>query len=419
MGEYKIIGGNKLQGEIQIEGAKNSVLPILASTILNRGESVIKNVPMLKDTKIALQILESLGCTYKVEETTVIINSKNINNFNIPMELVKKMRSSIIFMGALISTLNRCVVSYPGGCKLGKRPIDLHINSLKKLNIQIKQEEDLIYCKTDEIIGNTISLKFPSVGATENIMLASVFCKGETIILNGAREPEIVDLQNYLNKAGANIIGAGTNKIIIKGVKKLNNVEHTVIPDRIVAGTYLVAGVMTKGEILLSNVNCDHLTNITEIIKKTGSQIKCYDNNKILIKGSEVIKSINNIETNPHPKTPTDMQSQFMAMLSIANGRSKIKENLFENRNKQIIELKKMGANIYEICEKTSMINGVLQLNGRTVYAQDLRAGASLILAGLVAEGETTVKNSEHIERGYVKIEEKLSGVGANIKFIE
>ncbi len=417
MGEYRIIGGNALHGEIQIEGAKNAVLPILASTILNRGENVIKNVPMLKDTEIALEILNSLGCSYKKEGTTVIINSENINNFNIPVELVKKMRSSIIFMGALISVLNQCILSYPGGCKLGKRPIDLHIDNLKKLNINIEQKDDLIYCETNEVIGNTINLSFPSVGATENLILASVFAKGETVILNGAKEPEIVDLQEFLNKAGANIKGAGTDKIVIKGVKKLNDVKHTVMPDRIVAGTYLVAGVMTKGEILISGVNCNHLKNITEVIQKTGSTIKQYDNNKILIKGNEVIKCIDVIETNPHPKTPTDMQSQFMSMLSIADGRSKIKENLFENRNKQVTELVKMGANIYQVCNKTSVVNGVKQLEGKTVYAQDLRAGASLILAGLVAKGETVVKNSEHIERGYVKIEEKLSKVGAKIKF--
>ncbi len=418
MGAYRIVGGNRLEGTIDIEGAKNAVLPILASTILNKGESILKNVPMLRDTKIALEILEHLGCTYSIEGTTVIVNSKNINNFNMPIELVKQMRSSIIFMGALLSAIGECKISLPGGCKLGKRPIDLHLDNLKKLNVEILQKDDIIYAKTNGVVGNRINLTFPSVGATQNLILASVFCDSETIILNPAKEPEIIDLQNYLNEAGAKVVGAGTDKIVIKGVKKLNDVVYNIMPDRIVAGTYLVAGVMTAGEILLNNINYNDMKNITEIIEKTGAKIKVYDNNKILVQGNEKIKSINKIETNPHPKTPTDMQSQFMAMLSIARGRSRIKENLFENRNKQIIELVKMGADIYQIDSTTSVINGVSGLQGKTVYAQDLRGGASLILAGLVASGETKVENSEHIQRGYVKIEEKLSNIGANIKYI-
>ncbi len=419
MGEYKVIGGNKLYGEVTVEGAKNAVLPILASTILNKGQNVIHNVPMLLDTKIALQILEYLGCTYKIEGNTVTIDSSGVNNFDMPIELVKKMRSSIIFMGALISVFKECNISSPGGCKLGKRPIDLHLKNLKQLNININDEGDTIICNTNEIIGNTIELSFPSVGATENLILASVFAKGETVIKNPAQEPEIIDLQNFLNRAGANIKGAGTNEIVIKGVKRLLDVEYTVMPDRIVAGTYLVGAIMTKGDILLSNVNCSDMQPIIDVLKQTGVRIKKYDKeNKISLSSYGIINAIEKIETNPHPKTPTDMQSQFCAMLSIANGKSIVIENLFEDRNKHVAELNKMGANITDLDNRTFIIDGVDELTGQIVEAKDLRGGASLILAGLVAKGETVIKNSEHIERGYVEIQKKLRNLGANIKYI-
>lgn len=420
MGEYIINGGSKLFGELEIEGAKNAVLPILASTILIRGECKIRNVPMLRDTETIIEILEYLGCFVKIDGSTMSINSKNVKKFDVPIELMKKMRSSIIFMGALLSIFNKCIISYPGGCNLGKRPIDLHIDNLKKMNISIKNEDELIICETEKIEKAIINLKFPSVGATENLILASVFVNGETIINNPAKEPEIVDFVNFLNKAGAKIKGAGTEKIIIKGVSKLYDVDYCVMPDRIVAGTFLVAGLMTKGELTLKNVNCKDLKNISKIFERAGSNVKYYEKENIIkLIGGKKIKSIDKIITNPHPEIPTDMQSQFMAMLSTADGQSIIKENLFESRDKQMYELNHMGANIKKLEKNEYVINGVEKLTGREVKAEDLRGGASLILAGLIAEGTTIVKNSEYIERGYVKIEEKLKELGASIKFIE
>ncbi len=418
MGEFNITGGHKLHGELKILGAKNSILPILAGTILNKGESIISNVPRLSDTFIALEILEHLDCTYTFEKDILIINSSNVSNNVIPIDLVQKMRSSIIFLGSLISLFGYCKICYPGGCKLGKRPIDLHLDNLKKLGVTILEVDDILICTANKIIGADLNLTFPSVGATENLILASVFCLGETNIINPAKEPEIIDLVHFLNSMGCNIQGVGTNCITIKGVSSLYNCEHKVVSDRIVAGTYLVAAAITDGSILLDNVNISYLQSTLDVLNQLGYYIRSYEkDNKVFITTQNKKLSLPLLETKPYPGFPTDMQSQFMALLCVSNGVSTIKETLFESRNMNVSELNKLGANIIIGENQTSIITGVNNLVGNTVYAKDLRGGASLIIAGLVASGVTTVKNSEHIERGYEDITRDLTILNGNITY--
>jgi UDP-N-acetylglucosamine 1-carboxyvinyltransferase len=417
MGRYHIIGGSKICGEVKINGAKNSVLPILASTILNKGISVVRNCPRISDTFIAVEILESLGCNVIYEGTTITVDSRNLDNLEIPEHLIRSMRSSILFLGGLLGRFNEVKIGYPGGCELGLRPIDLHIKGIKKLGADVIDEHGFIVCTAKELIGTHINLDFPSVGATENLMIASVLAHGETIISNSAKEPEVVDLENFLNGMGANIKGAGTDTIYIKGVKKLHDVDHTVIPDRIVAGTYLIASAISNGEILLENVDTDSLSIVTSKLTETGCTIKSY-NNKIHLKAPNTLLSIDKFLTHPHPGFPTDIQPMFVTLLSLAEGVSTVTETVFESRNKHISELSRMGADISLSRDgMTFFINGVKKLYGTTVAAKDLRGGASLILAGLVAEGETIVTDSIHVERGYEDIEIVLSSLGANIRF--
>lgn len=417
MGKYIINGGKILNGEVYISGAKNSVLPILAGTVLNGGITVLKNVPIISDTFVALDILKKLGCLVYFEKNKLIIDSSYINTTVVPEELVKKMRSSIIFLGSLLARFKKAEIGYPGGCKLGKRPIDLHINSLKKLNINI-EENGSIFAKADDILPNTINLSFASVGATQNIILASIFSNGETIIKNCAKEPEIVDLQNFLNNMGASISGAGTDTIYIKGVKELKKYsEYTIMPDRIEAGTFLCLACCNGGKITVKNVVPSHIKYITNLLKKLGCEIDI-KKDSITIERKGEIKNIDFLETAPYPLFPTDLQPQFMTTLAIANGNSILKESIFEARNKHIKELNKFGANIKED-ENIFLINGISKFKAANVYAEDLRGGAALIIAGLCAEGESTIFNSEYIMRGYENIEKKLQKIGANIKYIE
>lgn len=418
MGKYIIKGGNKLNGEVFISGAKNAVLPILASTVLNSGICILKNVPMLLDTFVAMDILRDLGCKVTYGENTVVINSKDMNKTNVKEELVKKMRSSIIFLGAIISRFKEASISYPGGCNLGKRPIDFHLEAFKKLGIKIDDNQNLIKASVNEIKENTIDLPFASVGATQNIILASIFVRGKVVIKNCAKEPEIIDMVKFLRKMGANIYGEGTDTITIKGVEKLKDiVEYTVMPDRIEAGTFLCMSAITNGNIKVNGIAPHYLSSLTDILEQMGCEI-IKNKESIKIKNIKNLKCIDFLETKPYPYFATDLQPQIMALLSTLDGISVIKENIFEARNKHIPELNKMGCNILED-NNIFVINGVNSLTGKNVFAKDLRGGASLIMAGLFAEGETVVDGACYINRGYEYLDKKLSILGADIKYIE
>ena len=360
-----------------------------------------------------IKILTSLGAKVELDGDILTVDSNLINSISLPEELVREMRSSIIFMGALLARYGEAVLSYPGGCEIGPRPIDLHLKSLRQMGATIVESHGFIYCKADGLIGSDIQLDYPSVGATENIMLAAVTADGITIIRNAAREPEIIDLQDYLNKAGCHVKGAGSSIIVIEGVKKLQACEHRIIPDRIVAGTYMVAAAVTKGEVVLKNIVVDHLQSIIAKIKETGTKI-IVDKNDIKIIGPEKINPIEMLQTLPFPGFPTDMQAQFMALLSIAGGTSIIYETVFENRFKHAEELTRMGASI-KTFGNVAVIKGVNELTGAKVFAKDLRGGAALVLAGLIARGVTEVENIYHVNRGYENLYLNLQKLGANI----
>ncbi|MDR1558860.1 MAG: UDP-N-acetylglucosamine 1-carboxyvinyltransferase [Clostridiales bacterium] len=417
MGVYHITGGKKLYGQLKVGGGKNAILPILASVVLNGSESVIHNCPKISDTLVSIEMLQSIGCKVKQEGETLIVDSSTADNWNVPAQLVREMRSSFIFLGGVLSRFGKCNISYPGGCALGERSIDLHLMALRKLGATIIEEHGFIYCSADKLVGTRINLSKPSVGATENIMLSAVFAEGETIIDNPAREPEIKDLEIFLNGMGADISGAGDSRIHIRGVKKLHAVEHTVMPDRIVAGTFLTAAAITGGKIRLTRINPEHLYPITSKLAETGCAVRM-ENNSVYLEAPAKLRSIELI-TNPHPGFPTDMQPQFMALLTLADGVSVIKETVFESRNRHIAELKRMGADISLTDGMTFIARGVKKLNGATVEAMDLRGGAALILAGLAAEGKTTVTNSHFVERGYEQFEDSLNAVGADVVFEE
>lgn len=413
MAKYVIEGGKRLEGEICIDGAKNAALPIIAATILSGKESVIHNCPNISDVKTMVEILRHLGCTVIWNNKTLIINSMNIDRYDVPDRLVRKMRSSIIVLGALLGRFRQGQVSYPGGCPLGARPIDLHLKAFKDMGVGIVEDHGFIICKESVLRGAKIHLDFPSVGATENIMLAAVLAKGTTTIHNAAKEPEIKDLQDFLNDMGAKIKGSGSDTIIIEGVEKLNGAEFSVMPDRIIAGTYLVAGAMNKGEITLTNVDPNHLTSITSKLRETGCCI-IEKNDEIYLRSPDVLKSIDLIRTLPYPGFPTDMQAQFMALLTTAKGTSVIQETVFESRYKHAIELIRLGANI-KLEGRIAIIKGVSSLQGATVEANDLRGGAALVLAGLIADGITEVRNIEHINRGYSNLVQDMQLLGAKI----
>lgn len=413
MSKYIIQGGKKLNGSIRIGGAKNSVLPIFAATILSGKESIIYDCPILKDVEIMIDILKVLGCKVKREGHTIIIDSSDVINYEVPDILVKKMRSSIVLLGALIARLGKAKICFPGGCDIGPRPIDLHLKGLEQLGVKINESYGIIYCEASDLYGNDIHLDYPSVGATENIILASIFAKGTTIIRNAAKEPEIVDLQNFLNKLGAKISGAGTNNIRIEGVESLSSGEHTIIPDRIVAGTYLAAAASSGGNIVLENVNIEHLQPIIAKLKETGCSIKM-NSNTIHLVAPKRLRAIDTIRTLPYPGFPTDMQAPIMALLCRARGTSIIIETVFENRFKHVEDLVCMGADI-KVDGRTAVIRGKTKLTGTNVTARDLRGGAALVIAGLYAEGTTVIDGIEHIDRGYEDLHINLQQVGAEI----
>ena len=412
MKRYVIEGGRKLEGTTYVSGSKNASLPIIAATILNGEISKLYNVPNIHDTKMMYIILKILGCKIKKSNNKIVIDSSKIKEVEIPENLMQEMRSSVIIAGALLARKKEAIFTYPGGCDIGSRPIDLHIKAFEKLGIKVEEESGYIHCKADEIVGNDIGLDFPSVGATENVMLASVFAKGTTRIINAAMEPEIIDLQNALNSMGAKISGAGTNNIIIKGVEKLKNLSYNIIPDRIEAGTLLCAAAITGGNITLQKVIPQHIETLTNKLQEMGCSLKI-SKNEIILKAPKRLKPVD-VKTLPYPGFPTDMQSVLGTTVAVAKGTSIITENIFENRFKYLSELKKMGAKV-TIEGRTAVIKGVRKLSKANVRATDLRGGAALVIAGLNAKGRTTVENIEYILRGYEDFDSKLQSLGANI----
>ena len=424
MGEYRIQGGNRLKGEVRIGGSKNAVLPIFAAMVLNSSENILHNCPLIQDTFISIEILKHIGCTVTVEKgrngdrfsNTVIVDSSKARNWNVPEEFTNQMRSSVLFMGSLLGRFGKADINFPGGCKLGNRPIDMHIKSLKKMGAAIRTG-DMLCCRTIQLQGTQIHLDFPSVGATENIMLAAVLAAGETSILNAAREPEIVDLEHFLNGMGAKVKGAGTGTIVIEGVEALHSVEHSVMPDRIVAGTYLTAAAVTGGEVSLIDIWPKDIIPVTAKLTEMGCKIS-ETGNTVTLKAPPRLQYVSKLETSPHPGFPTDLQAPFVTALALADGTSIVAENIFSCRSGHIPELQRMGADIMVMQDgRNFVVRGVERLKGISVEATDLRCGAALILAGLAAEGETIVTKSHHVERGYQQIELDFKDLGADIQY--
>lgn len=405
-----------LNGTVRIDGAKNAVLPIIAATLLVEGKSVLRSVPNLRDVHVISDLIRHLGADVEYKDGSLYVDSSNINTCEAPYDLVKKMRASFLVMGPLLARFNHTKISMPGGCAIGTRPIDLHLKGFKALGAEINMDHGFVEAKADKLVGNKLYLDFPSVGATQNIMMTAVLAEGTTIIENAAEEPEIVDLANFLNEMGASVRGAGTNTIKIKGVKKLHGAEHTIIPDRIEASTYMVAAAMTKGDVTLENIILDHLKPVIAKLKEAGAKVEEAENSVRVI-GPEVIKPID-VKTLPHPGFPTDVQAQFMAMLTVAEGTGVVIETVFENRFMHVNEFNRMGANI-KIDGRSAVVNGVEQLVGADVRATDLRAGAALILCGLIADGVTNIGEIYHIQRGYVDIDKKFRALGGNVEIVE
>lgn len=423
LGGYKlekliIHGGNRLEGTVKISGAKNAVLPIIAASLLGQSPSLLEEVPDLEDVRTISKVLCQLGVNVVNKGNDVLyIDSSKITSCEAPYELVRKMRASFLIMGPLLARCGHAKISLPGGCAIGTRPIDLHLKGFEALGAQIEIGHGYIEAKAPNgLTGAKIYLDFPSVGATENIIMAASMAKGQTIIENPAHEPEIIDLANYLNMMGANIRGAGTNVIKIEGVERLEGKNYTIIPDRIEAGTYMVAAAMTKGDVYIENAISEHLKPVIAKLKEANVEI-IEDINGIRVRGNGLLKAVD-IKTLPYPGFPTDMQAQFMAMCTIADGTSVVSETVFENRFMHVDELKRMGANI-KIEGRSAVVEGVQQLTGCEVKATDLRAGAAMVLAGLVAEGETRVGCIHHIDRGYDGLVNKLCGLGADIARVD
>jgi len=415
---YKIIieGGNRLFGEVEISGAKNAVLPIMAATILCDQPVKIKNVPNLKDVNTFIELLKILGCEVSYNNKELFIDPTSINNFTAPYELVKTMRASILVLGPLVAKFGKAKVSLPGGCAIGSRPVNFHISAMEKLGATIDVVEGYIHVNAKKLQGTKYTFDIPSVTGTENVMMAAVFTNGETIIENAACEPEVVDVANFLIKMGAKIEGAGTDIIRIKGVNSLKGCEYEVIPDRIEAGTFMVAAGITEGNILLKNCILEHLTSVVSKLEDSGVKI-VEENNGIRVIGPSEIKAVD-IQTAPYPGFPTDMQAQLMALMCYSSGLSVITETIFENRFMHANELMRMGADIY-IQGNCAIIRGKNTLSGAKLMASDLRASASLILAGLRAVGKTEVSRIYHLDRGYEQFDKKLEKLNANIKRIK
>ena len=408
-------GGNRLVGSVKTSGAKNAVLPIIAASILGTSPSRLDEIPALEDVRTICAVLECLGIKVDASEPNALkVDSTEITSCEAPYELVRSMRASFLVMGPLLARKGYARISQPGGCAIGTRPIDLHLKGFEALGVKIEQGHGYIEASApDGMVGANIYLDFPSVGATENIMLAAAMATGTTVLANPAEEPEIVDLANYLTQRGARVRGAGTNIITIEGVSELHGVQHSVIPDRIEAGTYMIAAAMTGGDVIIENVLPEHQKPLIAKLREAGALVE-EDIDRIHVASDGKLKAVD-IKTLPYPGFPTDMQAQMMAMLAIAEGRSKVTETVFENRFMHVVELNRMGADI-TTDGRSAVITGPAHLTGCTVRATDLRAGAAMILAGLVAEGATEICDIYHIDRGYEEIVGKLRNLGADIE---
>ncbi len=416
MDYFRIQGGSPLKGTVDIRGAKNSVLPILAATLLIKGECVIHNCPMLSDVANTIRILQYLGASVHREGSTLIVNTQSLERCDVPESLMKEMRSSILFLGALAARQGNACVYLPGGCEIGLRPVDMHIAGLEALHYRVSCDGCNICLYGDDVAANKVVLPFPSVGATENLILASVFLKGRTTIINAAREPEIEDLCRFLNSAGAHISGALSPVIEIEGVSALHTVTHTVIPDRVEAATVMCAAAMTKGDLLIRHICLSHLASVIDVFQQTGCDITL-DKSSLRIKAAKRLRRVKNITTMTYPGFPTDCQAPVCAMLTTANGTSVITETIFENRMMHIPQLLRFGADI-ALKNQVAVINGVKSLHAADAICPDLRGGAALLLAALAAEGTSVIKNISHIDRGYENIEAMFRSTGAAIERI-
>ncbi|MDF2907187.1 MAG: murA2 [Herbinix sp.] len=420
MSSIEVIGGKQLKGELNIQGSKNAALPVIAATILNKGTTVLKNCPKILDVYHMVSILEELGCTTYWDGNTLNVDSSNATSTSVPEEFVTKMRSSILFLGSLLGRHNEVTIAYPGGCSIGKRPIDYHLKAIKKMNVtqEFTGENDaMIHCHSGRILGADIFLEFPSVGATQNVILTAVLSEGTTRIFNAAREPEVIEVCNYLIAAGARICGKGTAFIEIEGVKQLHDVEFRLSSDRIVAGTYMAAVAATGGNVVFTNTPVSHLESTLRVLRRVGCSIDITED-RVALHSRQRPLPFEVLKTQPYPGFPTDMQSQLMTVLCLADGKSTIVEEIFESRFQNIDDLRKMGAQIsLDAKENKVIITGVKQLTGAIVEAHDLRGGAALVIAGLAADGTTIVRDATSIERGYEDICRDLAVIGAQIRY--
>lgn len=416
MARYVIVGGNSLQGSVRIKGAKNSALALLSASILTQDKVTLRDCPDISDIVNMLSILGGLGCKCTFDDMAITIDSSTLDSAEIENNTAKKIRSSVFLLGAMLSRRKRAKIAYPGGCNIGLRPIDIHIDGLRKLGVEIVETQDALECDATHAHSGYMRLKIPSVGATENLIMASVFLQGKTVIDNCAKEPEIVDLQNMLVAMGAKVSGVEEGRAVIEGVECLHGVDYKVLPDRIVAGTYLIATAMCKGEITLDNVRWQHLEALTSKLANNSCNIT-YKDDKITLYCDNVLSNLPSISTGYYPDFPTDLQSQYLAMMTVGRGRGEIIENLFEDRFKVAGQLRLMGAHV-NIQGNRAIVDGVSSLKGATVKACDLRGGAALVLAGLVAKGTTIVEDIYHIDRGYEDMATILSSLGADIKRI-
>ncbi|MBQ2769261.1 MAG: UDP-N-acetylglucosamine 1-carboxyvinyltransferase [Clostridia bacterium] len=417
MDKYIVEGGSKLYGKVEVQSAKNSVLPLLAASILTDEQVKIRGVPTINDVENMLRILGEVGCKLRRQKDCVIIDSTNAISHEIPARLTKELRSSVFMLGSVLTRFHRAKISYPGGCDIGLRPIDLHLSGLKRLGVRIDEKDGFIHCEAERLVGADILLDFPSVGATENIILAAVKAEGITVIRNAAKEPEIVDLQSFLNAMGARVRGAGGGTIVIEGVKRLHGLEYTPMGDRIEAGTYLIAAASCGGEIEVNGLSSENVAALLHKLRENGCKIHI-KNDKIVLSSTGELKSVDLVETTPFPGFPTDLQAQYSALCCTASGSTLMVENLFETRYRYAAELKRMGADI-TVRGRTALIRGVKKLHGASVTAGDLRGGAALVIAALKAEGQSVVMDLSHIDRGYVDMEGKLRKLGAKIRRIK